>query len=209
MIGTGLVRVPGVRLLLVLGLALSASCSGTDRPSFPSATVGTEPPRTTTTNPYAIPPVIDDAYVNRVLAAFDTIRGDVSRLVVQTKTIPPEAIDRLRSIYGKSDALQLDIDLLQDDMFKGFSDYKDPPGNQRTTVEHLITAKDACIFAQVQRDYSAVTSQPNPPPSRLWVVLLPDPGDIDPWGYNPTPWYLPYDGYQPGRVAPQNPCQPQ
>jgi hypothetical protein len=68
--------------LAALALLASASCSsGTaDRGSAgANPTLATDPPRTnptlatvpaptTTTNPYAVPAVIDAAYVNRVLA---------------------------------------------------------------------------------------------------------------------------------------------
>lgn len=209
MISNRAVRSVAARLMLVLVLVAAVGCSRSPAAAPPSATVGTEPPRTTTTDPYAVPAVIDEAYVNRILSVFDAINGEVSRLVVRTRTIPPEAIDRYRSIYGKGKALQLQVDLLQNDMLNSFADYKDPPGDQRTTVERLLTVTPTCLFVQVQRDYSAVTVQSNPSPSRLWVVLLPDPGDIDPWQYNPTPWYSPYDGYDRGRVAPPDPCRPQ
>lgn len=76
----------GERMTVVAALALAASaCSsstGAARP--PSATVGTETPRTTTTNPYAVLAVIDTAYVNRVLAGLDAAVGGVTRLVVRT-----------------------------------------------------------------------------------------------------------------------------
>ncbi|MGH9277005.1 MAG: hypothetical protein ACRD12_02695 [Acidimicrobiales bacterium] len=209
MIDSGLVRTWTVGFLVVVALVAGMACSGAPEPAPPGATVGTEPPRTTTTDPYAIPSVIDADYVNRILAAFDAVRGDVYRLVVRTRTIPPEAIDRLKSVYGPGVFLQLAVDDLQSQMLRGFSDYRDPPGNQRSTVDRLITANHSCVFAQVRRDYSAVTSRPNPAPDKVWIALLRNPGDIDPWRYNPTAWYSPYDGYQPGGVAPVDPCRAQ
>lgn len=64
---------PSVALLLTLALALLGSCSSNkDDPSagatLPSSS--TKPPTTTTTtaaDPFAIPKVIDEAYVNKVL----------------------------------------------------------------------------------------------------------------------------------------------
>ena len=107
-----------------LALLASPACSrgGGERGSAgagPTATVGTEPPRTTTTNPYAVPAVIDIAYVNRVLAGLDAVIGDVTRIVVRTRTIPPDAYDRLKAAYGTNDLLQLTIDSVQSDMRRG------------------------------------------------------------------------------------------
>src|SRR5687768_15070166 len=57
-------------VLAALALTASVACSGraADRGSAgANPTVATEPPTTTTTNPYAVPAVIDAAYVDRVL----------------------------------------------------------------------------------------------------------------------------------------------
>src|SRR5205085_10070389 len=72
------------------------ACAGKSEPLVPTATV---PVATTTTNPYAVPEVIDEAYVNRVLAGLDAAVGDMLRLVVSARTIPPEALERLRALY--------------------------------------------------------------------------------------------------------------
>ncbi|HTJ77208.1 MAG TPA: hypothetical protein VL337_17755, partial [Acidimicrobiales bacterium] len=60
----------GRRVILALAamLLLTACSPKSTGAATPSATVATEPARTTTTGPYDIPPVIDAAYVNRVLA---------------------------------------------------------------------------------------------------------------------------------------------
>jgi hypothetical protein len=195
-------------LAAVLALSSLSACNGGDASlSDPPETVGTAPAQTTTTDPYAVPAVIDEAYVNRVLAGLDAVMGDVARLVVKTRTIPPEAVERLRSVYGVGNSLQLSLDLLQKDMQDGFSTYAAEPGNPRTTVTQLITAQRQCIFASALRDYSAVAAQPSGrQPSAIWIALRPLDPRFDPPRYNKTPWYLAYDGYAPGRVAPGNPC---
>ena len=120
---------------LVLALTACVSCrnSTADRASAGN-TLGTEPPApttTTTTNPYAVPAVIDVAYVNRVLAGLDAVLGDVLRIVKRTNTIPPEAYDHLRALYGDADFLQLKIDGYQRDIREGFRTYRPAPGNRR------------------------------------------------------------------------------
>ncbi len=80
--------------MVVALLLLSAACGGKDEPLGP---IGSVPQATTTTNPYAVPEVIDEAYVNRVLAGLDQAYGDLTRLIVSTENIVPEAIDRLKT----------------------------------------------------------------------------------------------------------------
>jgi hypothetical protein len=170
-----------------------------------TGTVATEPAPTTTTNPYAVPAVIDVAYVNRVLAGLDAVMGDTVRLVVRTRTIPREAYDRLRAIYGNDDALQLAIDLFQDDMRRNFAGYKSEPGNKVSTVAQLISARANCVFARVTRDYSAVGTNPRTADVQ-WVAIRPLDAQRDPDNYNQTSWALTYDGFPPDRTQPKDPC---
>ncbi len=89
--------------LAALALLASAACSGggadkgsaganptlaTDPPRT-NPTLATVPPATTTTNPYAVPAVIDVAYVNRVLAGLDAVMGDAGRSLVRSNENDP------------------------------------------------------------------------------------------------------------------------
>jgi hypothetical protein len=191
-------------------LLACAACSGgaADRGSAgagATVTVATEPAPTTTTNPYAVPAVIDVAYVNRVLAGLDAAVGDVTRLIIRTKTISPEAFDRLKALYSNNELFQLVLELLQDQIRTGFTDFKSPPGNQSTVATQLVSAGSTCIFARVQRDFAAVTVSKNPASSQ-WVSLRPLDKSRDPNGYNPTTWGLIYDGFTKDRSQPANPC---
>ncbi len=178
------------------------ACGGSSEPLGPTATV---PRATTTTNPYAVPAVIDEAYVNRVLAGLDQAAGDMLRLVVNSRTIPPEALDRLRALYvGRHRQIQLD--LLSADAAVGFANYKRPPGNQATAVTRLIDAGPSCIFAEVSRDYSDVAIQVSTEYIIQWVVLLPSDSNGGRSTLNSTNWVYVYDGVEPDRSAPENPC---
>ena len=181
------------------GLMLGA-CRGDKEPLGPTATV---PQGTTTTNPYAVPPVIDEAYVNRVLAGLDQAVGDVVRLVVSTRTIPPEAVDRLRSLYV-GEHRQFQLDLLSADVGRGLTNYREPPGNRRTTVMEVVAATSTCIFSKVSRDYSAVALETTGDFSIQWVVLIP--AETGRSAYNPTSWTFLYDGFEPDGSAPENLC---
>jgi hypothetical protein len=202
------IRVVGGRTLrsLVSGLvavaAVLVGCGGPSEPLGPTATV---PQATTTTNPYAVPAVIDEAYVNRVLAGLDEAVGDFVRLVVSTRTLTAEAVDRLEALYI-GDHRQIQLDLIAADVDGGLRNYRPSPGNQVTLVSSLIVASPGCIFAKVARDYSEVTVQVYPEASTQWVVLVPARKYVEPSVYNQTGWVFLYDGFQRDGTAPDDPC---
>jgi len=135
-------------MLAVALLAPACSDRGADKGSaHVNPTLATAPLRTTTTNPYAVPAVIDVAYVNRVLSGLDAANGDITRLVVRTRTIPREAYDGLKALYADPDFLQIQIDNFQNDLRKGLAGYKSEPGNATTIVSRLITSRPTCVFA--------------------------------------------------------------
>jgi hypothetical protein len=201
-------RVAGWTAAALAVMIMTAACrSGADPAPATGNTVRTEPPRTTTTDPYAVPAVIDAAYVNRILAGLDAAMGDVARMVIDTRTIPREALDRMRALYGNDRILQLVIDTFQDDIRRSFSNYKANPGNTTSEVTQLLSATPACIFVRVLRDYSAVASSP-PHTSVQWIALRPVEPSRDPRGFNSTTWAFVYEGYQKDRTAPTvDPCQ--
>ena len=206
--------------LAAAALLASAACSngGADKGSAgANPTLATDPPRTnptlatvpaatTTTNPYAVPAVIDVAYVNRVLAGLDAVIGDVVRMVYSAKSIPPEALDRMRAVFLDSDRLQREIDGFQRDIRNGFAGYRPSPGNRVTAASRLISARSMCIFAEVSRDYSAVGTNTLPNVGSQWVALTPLEPSRDPHAYNPTRWAFVYDGFPSDRSQPSNPC---
>lgn len=193
----------GVLLLLV------ACTKGGSKAQTPGATVPTAPPftTTTTTNPYAVPAVIDAAYVNRVLAGLDAAVGDVTRLVLRTRTIPREAYDRLRALYGTDALLQLKLDSFQSDLAAGPQAIQNSPGNKVSLVKEIISGTPRCIYARVDRDYSAVFVNQNPNTRTQWIALQPVDSNRDPSRYNPSGWAFVYEGFERGFVQPtRNPC---
>jgi len=195
-------------VLAVVVLAASAACSsgGPDRSTVgANPTVATEPPTTTTTNPYAVPAVIDVAYVNRVLAGLDAAMGDVTRLILRTRTIPREAYDRMRAIYDNDERLQLAIDSFQSDMRRNFAGYRPDPGDKKTTVTELLTVTRPCVFVRVTRDYTAV-GQNSSSADTQWIALRRLDTSRDPHGFNKTQWAFSYEGYTDTRSQPSDPC---
>ena len=199
-------RVRWSRALVVLIVLVSCRGDGKD-PVVPSATVPTAPPQTTTTNPYAVPETIDAAYVNRVLAGLDAANGDVTRMVVATKTIPREAADRLKTLYATDELLNFVYDSISRDLANGLRDYRSNPGNHQTTVKTVITAKPRCLYVEARRDFSQVSARGAPPLEQMWIVLVPTPLARDPFKMNPVGWAFVYEGFQQGGTPPQGaPC---
>ena len=190
-----------------MGLLLLAACSPGEPKAQPQgATVPTAAPTTTTTNPYAVPPVIDAAYVNRVLAGLDAVFGDAFRLMVSTRTVSTESLDRLKAVYGDGDLLNLQLKVVQDNLLFDRAKIPANPGDKRTWIDTLISASATCIFASVDRDYSAVTGVASPF-RREWIALRPLATASDPNRYNSTGWAYTYEGFDPNRQPPAtSPC---
>jgi hypothetical protein len=187
--------------VLLVGVVLAA-CGGESEPAGPTATV---PQATSTTNPYAVPPVIDEAYVNRVLAGLDQVVGDAVRALVDTSVLDEGVYYRLRAVALDA-VFQRKLDDLQDDLLTGMAGYRRPPGDKITTVRKLITVRDACIFAEVLKDFSAVNDDGASNESTQWVALVPLDPARDLHDYNPTPWVYLYDGFRPDQSMPADQC---
>lgn len=188
-------------------LMAAGGCSSPTPVAGSGATVPTEPERTTTTRPYAVPAVIDAAYVDRVLAGIDAVMGDVVRMTMANKAIVPEAYDRLKAVYADSHGLMQDqIDLLQSQTRRGFPGSRPQPGNTATTVTHLVAATPSCIFARAKRDFSAVSTSPSSVLDPLWLSLRPADPARDPAGYNQTRWAVTFEQVFFDRSEPKNQC---
>ncbi len=193
------------RMVLAVGMmVVVAGLTGCGGGSFgadgPTASRPTVPP-----DPYAVPAVIDESYVNRVLAALDQAVGDVVRIVVSTRTLTPEAIERLQAVYV-GDALQQRFRIFQNDIFNGLTAYKPNPGNKKTSVAELLSVGSSCVFAEVSRDFSEVSVLPDPRLAVQWVALRLSDSATWTGRYNPTPWVVVYDGFPENHAEPPNPC---
>lgn len=187
------------------GLVMLAACSPSKGPPHVSPTIGTEFLPTTTTSPYAVPAMIDAAYVNRVLAGLDAVDGDITRMAVSVQRLRPELLDRLKALYA-DDPMRLQVEVLAQDARAGFKGYATNPGNRTTAVAELLTATPDCIFAHVKRDYGPVAKRTDSQLVDEWVGLVPLGSFRDPNHYNNTGWIYIYDGFEEGHVMPKNPC---
>jgi hypothetical protein len=200
------------RLLLPLLVVAVGACGGGDESGsdIPEATVPTAAPSTaspTTTapaDPYAIPAQIDAAYLNRVFEALERVIGDAARIIVTQQAYPPEAADRLYSVYTE-DEFQDQTRIWLDAISGGLRTFRSSPGDRLTTVKRIVSASRSCVFVEAIRDHSRTASEPVPPRS-TYVALRPKALDRDRAQLNPTPWIISGEGYNADGSQPPDPC---
>ena len=171
-------------------LLLLAACSG-DGEDTPTATVPTTVDTPTTaapSDPYAIPPVIDVAYVQRVFDALDQIDGAVFADFLARRQLTPEMGVRLGTIYNQ-DELERQLKSLADQLTGDLGVFRDPPGTRRTVVKRLLTARPECISLIAEFDNRDVLKNPRPP-TPTYVALQPTDPSLDPTNANPTPYSI-------------------
>ena len=200
-------RWSGSALAVVVCVTVGACGSGSGGgKALPPETVQTAPPQTTTTNPLAVPAIIDAAYASRVMVALDAMTGDIVRMIVSSKTIPSEAVDRLKAIYTSDAGVNVQLDNYSRDLSTGLKSYQPNPGNKRSTVLELLSVTPRCFYFRVQRDYSAVGINAATALTE-WIALQTSDPARDPHGYNKTGWSYRYEGYTAQRTQPaQDPC---
>ena len=210
----GIDSVRGVRrralLLTALAAAALAACSGGDDdetadPTVPTA-VSTVPPTTGQADVATIPEVIDEPYLNRVLAALDEVDGQATRIIVARKDFVPEAGELLASIYrGEEFEEQAEtwLDILDRD--PALAGIRPNPGNRKSTVDRLVSSSRACVWMAVKRDYADTAATP-PPPRTEYVALRPKEASDDVRKRNPTAWVIVDDGFTEDGSEPGNQC---
>lgn len=153
-----------------------------------------------------IPMRVDEAYLNAVLAALDEVEGEATRLIYASKRFTPEAAALLNAIYsdeesdrqsnGRLSALANDPELRA---------IKPNPGNRKTTVTRIITAKPVCVWMAVERDHTLDSVTPATPRAEF-LALRPLDKANDPKGRNRTAWMIASEGFNPDGSEPGDPC---
>ncbi len=204
---SALVRTRGL-LFVAAVLALPACSGGAD--GTPSTSVPTSKSTMSTTaapDVSTIPSVIDEAYLNAVLAALDEVDGQATRVIKATKRFPPEAADLLNAIYSDEE-----FDKQANAWLQTLAEDRDlvgllaDPGSRKTKVERVIAASPSCVWIEVRRDYSQVATHATPGPLE-YVALQPLDRSNDPQRHNPTAWMITIDGYRSDGKEPSNPCR--
>ena len=191
--------------MLAIALALVGCGGGGDEDATPPPPIAE--PSTLPPDPYAVPAVIDAAYVNRVLEGLDAVMGDVVRIMHRTRDVPPEVIDRLEALYLDRENVNHRLIGLQNDLRQQFAGYRESPGNKKSTVDALLDVSPSCVFVRIKRDYSQVGTNAGAEPKTEWIGLKPADRTRDPSRYNPTPWMIALEGFQADGSQPPSPCR--
>lgn len=191
---------------------LSTGCKRANGRPPEGATVPIEAPTTTTeaatatTLSYEVPAVIDEAYVERVMAALDQVLGDAIRVLGKNRKITEEFLHHLTAIYTE-DEFELHLGVfVEEGRQDGFASRTPTVGNPRTDVLRLLEATARCILAEVHRDYSATVTGEALPSAKSFVSLVPKSAGRDHRQLNPTPWAMAFDREFSGEPEPEDWC---
>jgi len=212
----------GMRIVVVsVALMVAGACSGGDDeppvgPTVPpggtsSTTSTTTPAPSTTLSPadYAVPEVIDQAYVQRVVSAFDKVLGDAIRVLKRDGGLSEDFLKHLLAIYTAPE-FEGQQTSWQDALRLGDLQKRPPvPQDPITAVVRVARADSKCITAEVDRDMRPTLSpgvEPAESEQPDYVVLVRKQSGRDPLGLNPTPWVMAFDGFKIDGSEPINSC---
>jgi hypothetical protein len=158
---------------------------------------------------YAVPEVIDQAYVQRVVSAYDKVLGDAIRVLKRDGGVSDEFLKHLLAIYTQPE-FESQTRGWQQAAAEGDLDKRPAvPDDPVTRVVRLARADAKCITAEVDRDLRP-TLQPGVEPAESdqpdYVVLVRKKPDRDPTASNPTPWVMAFDGFKIDGTEPVNSC---
>ena len=187
---------------LLPALLAAAGCGSSNPTPTTQATV----PATTlsATASYAVPARITAPYVQRVIDALNAVQGDAARLIVSHRSLVPPAVYRLEAIDGDKWFSEVTA-TWADDLAADLKNYRPVPGNEKDTVNRVISASHSCVWLQATSDFSAISLNP-PRPSVNYIQLVPLTAGRDRGGWNPTPWMIQLEGYNSQGLTPSDPC---
>lgn len=201
---------------LIVGALVAGACSGGGDDRVTGPTIPTDTSRATTTTSttttlapasYDVPEVIDQAYVQRVVSAYDKVLGDAIRVLKRDGGVSDEFLKHLLAIYT-AEEFEFQQDLWRESLAKGRLE-KTPssPGDPVTTVIGISRSEPTCVIARAERDLAANFEGDQAESEQDdYVVLVPKPGGRDPLGLNPTPWVLHFDGFNVDNSEPVEKC---
>ena len=143
-----------------------------------------------------MPDVIDEAYVNQVLAELNRIYGDAGRMVFAAGAITDASMALVESMSTTDEQIFLVGSL--DTFANQPALLRDPPGDLVLTVEEILGYSANCLFAEVMLDNSAIAVDPIEPASEF-ITLTSAPG-------NATGWLQAGSAISVNDEQPANPC---
>lgn len=205
---------------LVAVLTLLGACQSPE-PETPAATVAATTPPATPATPtasasatptptpedYMVPAAIDEAYVQRVLTALYNLESEAVRQMVAAGEVTPQAEALVRAA-NRTAVVDRYLESYRADAADNFPRVLRPPGDQKITLDELVTVQPDCIFSRVSRDYSNVLVDPAALDGQTFVQLLPKTADQQFGDQNPTPWIIGGSVLRADGSRPENPCAP-
>ena len=187
----------GCGWLAVLGLVVGSTGCATRTVAGGTATVPMAA-TTSTVDPWAVPAVIDVAYLQRVMDRLDQSLGDALRELVAAKSVDPKVDQILRSIYSDSElpVAERDFQLHPGDL----AEFRAVPGNPTSQVSKVLSASAVCVYFYARRHFDAVFAHAIPDQDTYgWLAI--ERGS--PSALNPTGWRYRHDA---GPQPTKDPC---
>ena len=186
--------------LLAGSVACGASTVAGGTATIPAAVT------TTTVDPWAVPAVVDVAYLQRVMDRLDQSLGDALRELVAAKSVDPKVDQILRAIYADPELSRSEHDYAAI-ATSGLANFRPVPGDPATTVQHVFSHSSDCAYFTARITLAASLVRPPPEaqthsfvalrraglPSRLLVV-------------NPTGFVIVLAGISTSTSTPKDPC---
>ncbi|MEA3077962.1 MAG: hypothetical protein QOF60_2870, partial [Actinomycetota bacterium] len=147
----------GLLVLLAALAVVTSACFGRandDGVVGPTVPPGSSTTTTTAVPSYDVPAVIDLAYVQRVVSAYDHALGDAIRVLVRDRSLSDEFLKYLVGLYTPAE-FETQQRAWQEEVANGrIEKSADPVADPRTEVRRLVSDQSACVVVQVDRDYS-------------------------------------------------------
>ena len=178
-------------LLLVTGCRNASGGGAATTTPVPEPTVTTTLPQPTTTSPssFAVPAVIDLAYVQRVLETIYHLDGEAARHVYAKKLPDAELNERLEAIFG-GPALASAKQVLGEHAAEGFVRFANPPGDAKVRAKEVIQVTATCMVIRADLEFGPQFKEEIPPQQQSIIQLRR--ADVLP--LNPTGWGVVFAG---------------
>lgn len=203
-----------VAAALTAALLVAGACSD-GRDSQPGATVpagGDEPstsaPATTLgAEAYAVPEVIDQEYVQRVVSAYDKVLGDAIRILKRDEGVSEEFLEHLVAIYTEPE-FEFQQQVWLESVAAGRLERTPAnPGDPVTSVGTIVKATTTCVtFRAEQNDRANFTGTTVESEQDDYMILVRKKPNRDPRQVNPTPWVIAFDGFKNDNSVPRDSC---
>jgi hypothetical protein len=201
-------RVPIVFLVAGLVVVAAGGCFGRTGGRTDDTLPPPVPTTTTTAVSYAVPAVIDQAYVAKVMAALDHVYGEAVRHLAQTRRIDDQFLKYLVAIHNPR-MFGVVEGIWAETQARGFAKLAMGPGDPQTRIDKLVRVDTGCIVIAGDRNFAPLHTEDDPTNHQPFVALTPLRADRNPDRLNPTPWTINFYGSRPDGSLPNDACDAQ